>query len=466
MGCYATRDPQAVAALPGVVEVVTDKRRLPELLARLGLVDVPRGISQFGREHRAYVKVQDGCQMKCAFCIIPSVRPTLSSRPVADVLAEARRLVANGYRELVLTGIHLGHYGAVGNALRGVPGVGKDVQASPTECHSAARHGGRSLQGYGALGDLLPATDFSPASPHPNPLPEGEGDGNRLADLVRRLADMEGEFRLRLSSLEAAEVTPELVDVLAGHPEKVCPHLHISLQSGSDSVLARMRRRGDSRQMLRRCRSIREKLDTPALTTDIIVGFPGETDAEFQETCRVVEEIGFSKVHVFRFSPREGTPAARMPEQVPPPVKHQRAKVLIELADRLRQEYLEAAAGPDGPGVGGSPGAARKRGTVPLCAKHPPGRSVQGGLSPFRGRASPRNLRPLCGRRIGGAGGVGRAADVGGCRSCGRGPAIRSSPDYSRAHRNPKRKRGRLRDLSSLTLRVSIAALRRLHRGA
>ena len=111
MGCYATRDPQAVAALPGVVDVVTDKGRLPDLLARLGLADVPRGLSRFGREHRAYVKVQDGCQRRCAFCIIPSVRPTLSSRPVADILAEARQLVANGYRELVLTGIHLGHYG-------------------------------------------------------------------------------------------------------------------------------------------------------------------------------------------------------------------------------------------------------------------------------------------------------------------------------------------------------------------
>ncbi len=325
MGCYATRDPQAVAALPGVVDVVTDKRRLPELLTRLGLVErekgdsphlpgptfgrcppdqpsvgarclaqrgtgpffLPRGISRFGREHRAYVKVQDGCRMKCSFCIIPSVRPTLSSRPVADVLAEARQLVGNGYRELVLTGIHLGHYGEE----RG---------------------------------------DFGPV---------------HLATLVRRLAALEGDFRLRLSSLEAAEVTPELVDLLAERPEKICPHLHISLQSGSDCVLARMGRRGDSRQMLQRCRSIREKLDTPALTTDIIVGFPGETEAEFQETCRLVEEIGFSKVHVFRFSPREGTPAAGMRDQVPPPVKHQRAKVLIELADRLRQEYLRRLRG-------------------------------------------------------------------------------------------------------------------------
>jgi MiaB/RimO family radical SAM methylthiotransferase len=159
------------------------------------------------------------------------------------------------------------------------------------------------------------------------------------------LAALEGEFRLRLSSLEAAEVSPELVDLLAEYPEKICPHLHVSLQSGSDSVLARMGRRGDSRQMLQRCRSIREKLDMPALTTDIIVGFPGETEAEFQETCRVVEEIGFSKVHVFRFSPREGTPAARMLDQVPPPVKQQRAKVLIELASQLRQEYLQRLRG-------------------------------------------------------------------------------------------------------------------------
>jgi threonylcarbamoyladenosine tRNA methylthiotransferase MtaB len=316
MGCYATRDPQAVAALPGVVDVVTDKGRLPDLLARLGLADVPRGLSRFGREHRAYVKVQDGCHRKCAFCIIPSVRPTLSSRPVADILAEARQLVANGYRELVLTGIHLGHYGQ---------GYSQDERASlaPAATPGLQRENGT----------------FSAGPPHPDPLPEGEGERG-LTGLVRRLAALEGEFRLRLSSLEAAEVTPELVGLLAGHPERICPHLHLSLQSGSDSVLARMGRRGDSRQTLQRCRAIGEALDLPALTCDIIVGFPGETDAEFQETCRVVEEIGFSKVHVFRFSPREGTPAATMSDQVPPSIKQQRAKILMGLADRLRQEYL------------------------------------------------------------------------------------------------------------------------------
>src|SRR3972149_741887 len=110
-GCYATRAPEAVAALPGVAEVVTDKRQLPELLARFGLVDLPDGISSFGRRHRAYVKVQDGCRMPCSYCIIPKVRPVLASRPVDDVLHEIRRLVAHGHREVVLTGIHLGHYG-------------------------------------------------------------------------------------------------------------------------------------------------------------------------------------------------------------------------------------------------------------------------------------------------------------------------------------------------------------------
>src|SRR5262245_17316843 len=115
MGCYATRAPEEVAALPGVSEVITDKRELPDLLGRFGVVDVPTGISVFGSRQRAYIKVQDGCMLHCSFCIIPSVRPHLASRPVANILDEARRLIAAGYRELVLTGIHLGHYGVEWN---------------------------------------------------------------------------------------------------------------------------------------------------------------------------------------------------------------------------------------------------------------------------------------------------------------------------------------------------------------
>ena len=158
------------------------------------------------------------------------MRPHLSSRPVEHILDEVRRLVDHGYRELVLTGIHLGHYGVEWNRER-------------------------------------PKAQWM-----------------RLADLVQQIADLPGDFRIRLSSIEATEVTRELIDVMAAYPEKVCPHLHISMQSGSDAVLRRMRRRWGSQRFIDRCRLFQESLDRPAITTDIIVGFPGETDAEFAET--------------------------------------------------------------------------------------------------------------------------------------------------------------------------------------
>jgi threonylcarbamoyladenosine tRNA methylthiotransferase MtaB len=319
MGCYVARAALEVAALPGVVEVVTDKRQLPDLLRRLGLVDPPTGISTFGSRHRAYVKVQDGCPMACSYCIIPTVRPVLVSRPVGEVLDEIRRLVDHGHREIVLTGIHLGHYGVdlVGGVSDGVDLAGG---VSDGDCR-------RRLQS------------------HPNRSPTESLPALDLARLVRRIVELEGEFRLRISSLEAAEVTPELIALLAERPDRVCPHLHLSMQSGSDRVLRRMRRRWPAGQFVECCRRIRRSLDQPALTTDVIVGFPGETQEDFAATCRVVEEVGFSKLHVFRFSPRRGTPAAEMPDQVPEAVKQRRAAELTELGERLRRRYFEGLTG-------------------------------------------------------------------------------------------------------------------------
>jgi threonylcarbamoyladenosine tRNA methylthiotransferase MtaB len=291
MGCYATRAPDEVAALPNVTEVVTDKRELPDLLGRFGVTDAPTGISGFGRRHRAYVKVQDGCMLRCSFCIIPFVRPQLASRPLVHILDEVRRLVDNGYREVVLTGIHLGHYGVDGN--RGAP----------------------------------------------------RRQWTRLADLVRAIAALPGEFRVRLSSIEATEVTRELIDVMADHADKVCPHLHISMQSGSDAVLRRMRRRWGSRRFVDRCRLFQARLDRPAITTDVIVGFPGETDAEFAETVAVCRELGFSKIHIFPFSARRGTPAATMADQVRPQVKQARVQELAHVEATVRDAYFASLRG-------------------------------------------------------------------------------------------------------------------------
>lgn len=297
MGCYATRAPEEVGSLPNVTEVLTDKRELPDLLGRFGVTDVPTGISGFGRRHRAYVKVQDGCLLRCSFCIIPHVRPELTSRPQQHILDEVRRLVDNGYREVVLTGIHLGHYGVDWN---------------------------RPV----ASGKAVPKEQWT-----------------RLSHLVRAIAELPGDFRIRLSSIEATEVTRELISVVADHGDKVCPHLHISMQSGSDSVLRRMRRRWGSRRFIDRCNLLKDSLDRPAITTDIIVGFPGETDAEFAETCDVAREVGFSKIHIFPFSARRTTPAADMPDQIPKQIKQERGRELSHVESQLRDAYFNSLRG-------------------------------------------------------------------------------------------------------------------------
>jgi threonylcarbamoyladenosine tRNA methylthiotransferase MtaB len=331
MGCYATRAPDEVAALPGVAEVVTDKRELPDLLGRMGVVEVPDGISDFAGMHRAFVKVQDGCMLRCSFCIIPQVRPHFISRTPESIVAEVRRLLAAGFHEVVLTGIHLGHYGI----------------------------------------------DFNRG--------RAKAEWVRLSHLLARLMRIDEDFRVRLSSIEATEVTRELIEVMAVHPRRICPHLHISMQSGSDAVLARMRRRWGRQRFLDRCRLVQQSLDRPAMTTDVIVGFPGETEGDFQQTCEVCEEIGFSKIHVFPFSPRRGTPAAEMSDQMPPEVKAERSGRLSKLASRLQDEYYERLIGmalrvlvqsPFPARLGVMSGTACRYASVAL----PIGREAEGGL--------------------------------------------------------------------------------------
>ncbi len=291
MGCYATRAPEEILRLPGVTEVVTDKRELPDLLGRFGVVDIPDGISGLSDRHRAYVKVQDGCLLRCSYCIIPQVRPQMHSRPMKPILEEVRRLVDNGFREIVLTGIHLGHYGV----------------------------------------------DFNRGKP--------KCEWTRLANLVERICDLDGDFRVRLSSIEATEVTRELVSVMRERTSRVCPHLHVCLQSGSDSILRRMKRRWTVKHMVDRCVWVREQLAQPAFSTDVIVGFPGESEQDFEGTIRACREIGFSKIHIFPFSPRRGTPAAEMSDQIPKQVKRDRAARLADLERQLRDEYFRSLLG-------------------------------------------------------------------------------------------------------------------------
>jgi threonylcarbamoyladenosine tRNA methylthiotransferase MtaB len=291
MGCYATREPDAVAQLPGVSEVVTDKRELPDLLARFGVVDIPNGITGLTGRHRAYVKVQDGCLLKCSYCIIPTVRPDMFSRPLEDVLAEVQQLADNGFREVVLTGIHLGHYGV----------------------------------------------DFNQGKPKP--------EWTRLSHLVRAICNRVPQIRVRLSSIEATEVTRELIDVMKNYGDRVCPHLHVCIQSGSDRILRLMKRRWTRKHMIDRCLHVANQLDQPAFTTDLIVGFPGETDADFEDSLDVCRQIGFSKIHMFPFSARRGTPAATMPDQIDKAIKSERGQAVRELEQQLRRQYFDRLVG-------------------------------------------------------------------------------------------------------------------------
>ncbi len=234
-------------------------------------------------EHtRAYVKVQDGCNQFCSYCIIPYVRGRVRSRNREDVEEEVERLSSNGYKEIVLTGIHLSSYGI-------------DT--------------GDSLQG------LICAI-------HENP----------------------GIRRIRLGSLEPRIVTEEFVRTLAGL-QKICPHFHLSLQSGCDATLRRMNRRYTSGEYYEKCELLRKYFRHPALTTDVIVGFPGETEEEYARSKAFIEEVGFYETHVFKYSKREGTRAAVMEDQVPESVKAKRSNELIELGRRKQAEYEETLIG-------------------------------------------------------------------------------------------------------------------------
>ena len=241
-------------------------------------------ISQTEGYTRAFIKVQDGCDRFCSYCIIPYARGRVRSRSVEEVLREAERLTETGVREIVLTGIHLCSYG-------------KD-------------------------------------------LPEGED----LSALVRRVHDTEGLQRLRLGSLEPSWINRERAEELAKLP-KLCPHFHLSLQSGCDETLQRMNRRYTTAEFAEKAALLREVFDDPALTTDIITGFPGETEEEFAETVRFVSDMHFFETHIFPYSRREGTTAARMPGQLSEKVKKERSRILSELNGRRQKEFLEKELG-------------------------------------------------------------------------------------------------------------------------
>ena len=231
------------------------------------------------------MKIQDGCDCFCAYCIVPHLRNELRSKPVEQAVEEVAALLDGGYREIILVGIHLGAWG-----------------------QSTTKNTGPSR---------LPAL---------------------LAPLLELTAPDDAPWRIRLSSIEAREVTDELLELMT-HP-RVCPHLHLPLQSGSDDVLSRMGRPTTAAAFRETVARARRVLDRPAISADVIVGFPGETDADFQATLDLCREIGFAKTHVFPYSIRSGTRAAEMPDHIPTVVRRQRARVLRELSEERAADFV------------------------------------------------------------------------------------------------------------------------------
>lgn len=243
---------------------------------------------------RAYIKIQDGCNQFCTYCMIPYVRGrgTLMSMPVKDVITHVRRLADRGFKEVVLTGIHLSSYGV----------------------------------------DFSRETNFVKLK------------GKPLLDVIRRTAEVEGIERIRLSSLEPRIITEDFLKELVKIP-KVCPHFHLSLQSGCDTVLQRMNRHYTTVEYGKIMEMIRKYFDNPALTTDVIVGFPRETDVEFEKTRNYLKQICLSDIHVFQYSPRSGTRAAIMEGQVRPEVKHARSEILLADTKQYQEKYYSGFMG-------------------------------------------------------------------------------------------------------------------------
>ena len=235
---------------------------------------------------RAFLKVQDGCNQFCSYCIIPYTRGRVRSRRPEEVVAEVRELAAAGYQEVVLTGIHLSSYGV----------------------------------------------DFK------------EEENENLLSLIRQVHEVEGIRRIRLGSLEPRIITDDFAKALASMP-KFCPHFHLSLQSGCDETLKRMNRHYTTEEYAAGCDILRRYFDNPAITTDVIVGFPGETEEEFEATKAFLERISFYEMHIFKYSRRAGTRADRMPEQVPEQIKNVRSEALLLLEKQMSKAYRESFLG-------------------------------------------------------------------------------------------------------------------------
>jgi len=293
-GCYV-QTKEAKALVDENINIVIGNNKKSELITLLeeydkshqkcsSVVDINHEKQEYEEmfldhtaEHtRAFIKVQDGCNQFCSYCIIPFARGRVRSRKLEDVMREVTKLAENGFKEIVLTGIHLSSYGV--------------------------------------------------------------DTGDSLLHLIEQVHTIRGIERIRLGSLEPRIVTEEFASALS-KMEKICPHFHLSLQSGCDATLVRMNRRYNTEEYKAGCEILRKNFEHPAITTDVIVGFPGETDEEFEITKKYLEDIHFYEMHIFQYSKREGTKAAVMQEQVPEPIKKERSNRLLKLEKQMSEEF-------------------------------------------------------------------------------------------------------------------------------
>lgn len=298
-GCYAQVSPQEIEKIEGVDIVIgtKDRKNIVEIVEKhqkgkvVNLVSNSKNNKDFEElpvvnpdRARAFLKIQEGCDRYCTYCIIPYARGPVKSRNFNSTIDEVKKLIDAGFKEIILTGIHTGTYG-------------KD-------------------------------------------LPPGKG----LVQLLENIISLKGLKRLRISSLDPDDITSDLLEIMT-ESSIICPHYHIPLQSGDDQILKKMGRRYTTQEYSALLAKIRHKRPDAAITTDVIVGFPGESDYNFNNTTKYITEIKFADLHVFKYSPRKGTPAATYHEQIAPQIKMRRSKELIELSYKLWREYAQGYLG-------------------------------------------------------------------------------------------------------------------------
>ena len=294
-GCYAQVADSEVAAIDGINIVLGTANRLnivdiaenysPDEPVLNLVSDIkkekifePMSVESMKDRTRAYMKIQDGCNRYCSYCIIPYARGPIRSRPLEDVVAEAKRLADNGFKEIVLTGIHIASYGA-------------------------------------------------------------ENGNFSFIDAIEAVNNVEGIERIRFSSMEPKAITDEFIERV-GRCEKVCDHYHLSLQSGCDKTLKEMNRRYSCEEYYEAVYKLRKAFPDVAVTTDVIAGFPGESDEDFAQTLDFLRKVHIDKIHAFPYSPKKGTPAAARKDQIAPEVKAKRTEQLLRLSDMLNEEFL------------------------------------------------------------------------------------------------------------------------------